>query len=41
MITLKLCEQYMDKNDDPSLSADTKFQPNVINSAVYILTVTV
>jgi cation-transporting ATPase 13A1 len=40
MITLKLCEQYMDSNEDPSLSADTKFQPNVINSAVYVLTVT-
>jgi cation-transporting ATPase 13A1 len=34
--TLKLCEQYI-VADDHTMSADGKFQPNVVNSAVYML----
>ena len=34
--TLALCGQYMTE-EDPTLSADGKFQPNVVNSAVFML----
>jgi len=36
MGTLSLCEQYI-SSDDPTLASDGKFQPNVINSAVFLL----
>lgn len=34
--TLALCESHM-KDEDHSMSADGKFQPNVVNSAVFLL----
>jgi cation-transporting ATPase 13A1 len=36
LATLYLCESYMTK-DDFSLAADGKFQPNIVNSSVYLL----
>lgn len=36
LAVLFICEQYVAK-DDFSLSADGKFQPNVVNSAVFLL----
>ena len=36
MVVLAMCEGYM-AEDDFSLSADGKFQPNVINSSVFLL----
>jgi len=36
LAVLYICEQYVDKNDF-SLSPDGKFQPNVVNSAVFLL----
>jgi cation-transporting ATPase 13A1 len=41
IVTLTLCEKYMvDKSDDPSMGADGKFQPNIINSAIFLLSST-
>ena len=34
--TLILCEQHMTA-EDPTMSADGKFQPNIVNSAVFML----
>ena len=34
--TLMLCEQHMTA-EDPTMSADGKFQPNIVNSAVFML----
>jgi manganese-transporting P-type ATPase len=36
LVVLHICEQHVAK-DDFSLSADGKFQPNVVNSAVFLL----
>lgn len=36
LATLYICEQHMSENDF-SLSADGKFQPNVVNSSVFLL----
>lgn len=36
LATLRLCESYL-SHDDFSLSADGKFQPNIVNSAVFLL----
>jgi cation-transporting ATPase 13A1 len=37
--TLKLCESYVHA-DDPSLAVDGKFQPNIINTSMYLLGMT-
>jgi cation-transporting ATPase 13A1 len=37
--TLRLCESYLN-SEDPSLAVDGKFQPNIINTAMYLLSVT-
>jgi cation-transporting ATPase 13A1 len=38
LATLRLCQQYISP-DDSTLAMDGKFQPNVINSAMFLLSV--